>query len=115
MSNKKKSNWPELGIIVKNTVKDKDGNVLKDSKGQPLTKLSFKLAENVTVLVDGQPVELNQYRTGILKTPVEDVENLYKNGAIGDDKIEERREAAKNTHTWLRYKIQLPPPRTNQE
>lgn len=110
MSNKK-NKWPEIGIITKNTVKDKDGNVLKDKAGNPITKLGFKLAENVTILVDGQPIELNQYRSGILKTPVEEVEGLYKSGVIGDDKIEERREQAKNAHTWLRYKIQLPPPR----
>lgn len=112
MSERKSKKWPELGVITKNVKKDKDGNVVKDSSGNPVTVLGFKLAENVTVLVDGQPVTLNKYRTGILTTPVEEVESLYKNGIIGDDKIEEKREAAKTTYTWLRYKVQLPPPRT---
>jgi len=112
---KKNKGWPELGMIVKNTVKDKDGNVVKDSKGEPVTRLAFKLAENVTILVDGEPVTLNKYRTGILKSPVEEVEGLYKSGAIGDGDIEKRRESAKAAHTWLRYKVQLPPPKADQE
>lgn len=107
----KNKGWPEIGTIVKNEVKDKDGNVMTDSKGQPLTKLNFKFADNVTILVDGQPVEMNKYRTGVMKTPQEEVEGLYKSGAIGDDKIEERREKAKEVNKWLRYKITVPPPR----
>jgi hypothetical protein len=113
MSAKKNKGWPELGIITKNVVKDKDGNVVKGSNGEAVYRLGFKLSENVTVLVDGQPVELNKYRSGLLTTPVDEIENLYKNGAIGDDKIEERRATAKEKHTWLRYKIQLPPPKAD--
>lgn len=108
----KKQKWPELGIITKNVVKDKDGNVVKDAKGNAVTKLGFKLADNVTILVDGQPVELNQYRSGTLKSPVDEVESLYQNGVIGDDEIEAKRAKAKETNEWLRYKISLPPPRS---
>jgi len=112
---KKNNSWPELGIITRNPQKDKDGNVLKDKAGNIIYKLGFKLADNVTVMVDGQVIELNKYRTGILKSPVEEVEGLIKNGAITEDKIESRRQTAKDAHDWLRYKIQLPPPRVEEE
>lgn len=111
MSQRKSKGWPELGIITKNLAKDKEGNVIKDSNGNDVYRLSFKLADNITVLVDGEPVKLNEKRYGNLVTPVQEVEGLYKNGAIGDDKIEFRREKAKEVHSWLRYKVQLPPPR----
>lgn len=106
----KKNTWPEIMIITKNVVKDKQGNVVKDSKGQPVTKLGVKISENVTILVDGQEVKLNKYRSGVLKSPIEEVESLYKNGAIGDGDIEARRTKAKEVNEWLRYKVQLPPP-----
>jgi len=111
MSQKKSKKWPELGIIVKNQVKDKEGNPVIGKDGQPVYKLGFKLAENVTVLVDGEPVQLNKGRTGMLVSPVEEVDNLIKRGVIGEDKAESRREQAKEVNSWLRYKIQLPPPR----
>ena len=113
MSQNKTNKWPELGVITKNTKKDKAGNVVKDDKGNPVTTLGFKLADNVTILVDGKPVETSRY--GLLRTPQEEVEGLFKSGAIGDDKIEERREKANEIHSWLRYKITLPPPRTDSK
>ena len=115
--------WPELGIITKNPVlkrnengeaiKDSNGNYeyVTDQNGQVIYKLGFQLADGVTILVDGQPVALNKKRTGILKSPVKEVEELYKRGAINDNDIEGRREKAKEINTWLRYKVQLPPPR----
>ena len=109
----KAKKWHELGIITKNVKKDKEGNVIKDKSGNAVTVLGFKLADNVTVLVDGQPVEVSRY--GQMATPIEEVENLYKRGFIGDDKIEERREKAKEVYNWLRYKIQLTPPKSTQE
>lgn len=123
MSQTKSKGWPELGMIVKNAVnkRDENGNLLKDDAGNyiPLKddagntiyNLSFKLSENVTVLVDGQPVQLNKGRSGKMVTPQQEVEGLYKAGAINEEKIEYRREKAKEVNNWLRYKIQLPPPR----
>lgn len=110
----KSKSWPELGLITKNAIKDKDGNVVKDSKGETQYRLGFKLAENVTILVDGEPIELNKYRSGILTNPIDEVEGLFKNGAIDEADIEKRREIAKEAHKWLRYKIQLPPPRVDE-
>lgn len=115
MSNQKKSKgWPELGQIVKNVVQTKDDNGnwvdVLDSNGKQQFKLSFKVAEGITILHEGQPVSLNKGRTGIMKSPVEEVEGLYKAGQIDEESIEFRREKAKEA-TWLRYKIQLPPPR----
>jgi hypothetical protein len=110
---KQSKKWPELGIITKNVKKDKNGNEVKDSNGNPVTVLGFKLADNVTILVDGKPVETSRY--GVLQTPMEEVEGLYKSGAIGDDAIEQRKEKAKEVYSWLRYKIQLPPPRATQK
>lgn len=103
----KKNAWPELGIITKNQAKDKDGNLMVDSKGQPIYKVGFKFADNVTILVDGQPFDGSRY--GVLKTPVEEVESLYKAGQIEDAKIEARRQSAKEAYEWLRYKITIPP------
>lgn len=109
MGNEKKG-WPELGLITKNAVKDKDGNVVKNKKGEVVYRLGFKIADDITILRNGKPVALNEFRTGLLKTPLQEVEELYKNGAIGDDQIESRRESA-NSNQWLRYKVVLPPPR----
>jgi hypothetical protein len=123
MSQKKSKGWPEIGVITKNAVrkKDENGKFIKaddgnfvnvtDHNGKTVFKLGFKIADNVTVLVEGEPVALNKSRTGTLTSPVREVENLYKAGQIDDDVIESRREKAKEIHNWLRYKVQLPPPR----
>lgn len=107
----KNKRWPTLGIIVRNPMKDENGNVLKDDKGRTLYHPpQLKLDDSITVLHNGQPVALNEYRTGHLITPKQEVETLYKNGAIDDGEIEARRQKVQELD-WLRYKIQLPPPR----
>jgi hypothetical protein len=112
VSKKKNNSWPEIGIITKNEVKDKDGNVVRDEKGNVVTKLGFRLAEGITILKDGQPVNTSGY--GVLKTPIEEVQSLIKNGVINESDSEKKLEAAKDIHTWLRYKIQLTPPRSQK-
>lgn len=112
MSQQKKSRWPELGIITKNEVKDKDGNVLKDDKGVALTRLSFKLSDEVYEVL--RKAGLNVTKYGILQTPIEEVDGLIKAGVITEDKIEERKQTAKDAHKWLRYKVNLPPPRAQE-
>jgi len=115
MSETKKKGWPELGIITRNVVQKKDDNGnwvdVLDKNDKQQFKLGFKLADDITVLRGGEPVALNDSRTGILTDPVKEVENLYKLQFIDEDKIESRRESAKKAHNWLRYKVQLPPPR----
>jgi hypothetical protein len=112
---KKNSGWPELGQIVKNSIqkRNEDGTYsdVLDANGNKQYKLSFKLAAGIGITLDGQQVRLNKGRTGMLKNPIEEIEGLYKAGQIDDDKIESRRESAKKAHSWLRYKVQLPPPR----
>lgn len=97
---KGKKGWPVLGMITKNK-----------NKTTGDTFLQFKLADNVTVLVDGKPVELNKYRTALMQTPVDRVERLIANGFVEEDKIEEKREEAQATHEWLRYEVILAPPK----
>lgn len=122
MSNKK--GWPELGMIVKNVIpkefdennkplRDGNGNIVPklDDNGNVMYKVEFKLADDITILRGGEPVALNNRRTGMMKTPQQEVEGLYKAGQIDDGDIEERREKAKAAHSWCRYKVQLPPPR----
>lgn len=109
----KNKSWPELGVITKNEVKDKNGNVVMGQDGKPLTKLGFKLNKNVTILVDGKPFETSGY--GTLTSPVEDVERMYKNGAIKEEEIEQRREKAKDLHNWLRYKVSLTPSKSSSK
>ena len=106
-----KKAWPELGLITRNPAKDKEGNILKDENGKTIYRVGFKLNDDVTVLYKGEPVALNKSRTGFVQTPIQEVEGLYNRGAIDDDKIEARREKAKEIYNWLRYKVQLPPPR----
>ena len=105
----KNNRWPELGLVTKNVVKDKDGNPVKDSKGQDITRLGFKLNDEVYEVLKKAGFNISQY--GTLTSPVEEVERLIKNGAIEEKDVESRRESAKQAHTWLRYKVQLPPPR----
>lgn len=115
MSDKKKG-WPELGMIVKNKVQKfnpdtKEWEDVLDQNGQNIYKLEFKLADGVTILVDGDPVALNKGRKGIMKTPQQEVEGLIKAGVITGDDVEKRRDSAKEANKWCRYKVQLPPPR----
>lgn len=105
----KKSKWLELGIITKNAVKDNDGNVKKDSKGNEITKLGFKLNDEVVEVLRKAGYDIGQY--GVLTTPVDEVDRLIKAGAIEEGKIEKRKADAKDVYKWLRYKVQLPPPK----
>lgn len=105
----KKTKWLELGIITKNPVKDKDGNVKRDSKGNEITKLGFKLNDEVVEVLRKAGYDIGQY--GVLTTPVDEVDRLIKAGAIKENEIEDRKVKAKDVYSWLRYKVQLPPPK----
>ena len=103
----KKNKWPELGIITKNEVKDKEGNTVRDKQGNPVTRLAFKLNDEIYEVLRKAGYNVSQY--GVMKTPVEEVEGLIKAGVIEESEVEKRKESAKSAHTWLRYKIQMPP------
>lgn len=96
MANKSKA-WPVVGQIVEN----------KDKNGKPFRTVKF--ADNVTILVDGKEISLNQYRSGNLVCPVEEVENLIEKGIITEDKVEFRRQKAEEVKSWLKYNIVVPP------
>lgn len=112
MSAKKSNKWPELGIITKNEVKDKQGKVKLDDQGKALTRLSFKLSDEIYEVLCKAGYNIGQY--GILKTPVEEVDGLIKAGFIEEGQVEAKKQSAKEIHNWLRYKVQLPPPRSQE-
>jgi len=89
--------WPVVGQIVENETKD--GRKFR----------SVKFAENVTILVDGEEINMNKYRNGNLVSPLEEVERLIENGAIEEKDQEFRREKAAEVSSWLKYSIVVPP------
>jgi hypothetical protein len=92
----KKKGWPEIGQIVEN--KTKDGKKFR----------SVKFNDNVQILVDGEEIEMNQYRQGTLVDPVKEVEQLIERGIISEDKAEERMEQVQEVSNWLKFKIVVP-------
>jgi hypothetical protein len=109
----KKNKWLELGVITKNEVKDKSGKTLKGTDGKPLTRLGLKLSDEVLEVLRAAGYNITQY--GVLKTPIEEVEGLIKAGAIKEADVEDRKQKAQDIYKWLRYKIQLPPPKEEQK
>lgn len=95
MSNSKKKTWPKIGTLRKS---DK-GNYIK-------------LEDNVTILVDGEAVNLNDTRTVQLQDPRKKVEFLYENGHISEKDYNKRSEVLAE-NAWLRYELVVPPPRNN--
>lgn len=93
MSEKKKG-WPVVGTIRKGEY----GSYIK-------------LEDNVTILVDGEEVNLNAKRTCSLQCPVTRTENLIKNGYIKENEAESKLEKAKEIKEWLKYEIIANPPR----
>ena len=96
MSENKKG-WPVVGQIVENTTKNGD------------KFRSVKFADNVTILVDGQEIDMNKYRNGNLVSPTEEVERLIELGVITEADQEKRREQAESVSSWLKYNIVVPP------
>lgn len=91
--------WPVVGQIVEN--KTKDGKVFR----------SVKFAEDVTILVSGKEIDMNEFRSGNLVSPVDEVEQLIERGVIAEDKQDSRREKALKLSSWLKYNIVVPPQR----
>lgn len=94
MAEKKKEGWPSLGSI---------------RKGQYGSYV--KINDNVTILVDGKEVKLNDKRIVQLQSPVDKVENMIKAGVIDESKAESARAKAQENSSWLKYDMVIPPPR----
>ncbi len=86
--------WPKVGTLR------------KSEKGSYI-----KLEENVTVLVDGKPIELNEHRTVQLQDPRTKLDFLFQNGYI-DEKDYDRRKESLAENSWLRYELVIPPSRS---
>lgn len=92
----KKSGWPILGTIRKND----NGSYIKFN-------------DDVTILVDGDPIDMNKSRTASLQSPVDKTERLIKAGFIKEEDVESSREKAQDINSWLKYEIVIPPPKDN--
>jgi len=93
MNKGKSKSWPKIGTIR------------KSDKGSYI-----KLESNVTILVDGEEVSLNEYRTVRLEDPRKKIEFLFENGHI-DEKTYNTRLETLAENTWLRYELVVPPAR----
>lgn len=91
---KKSKPWPVVGTIRKN----ENGSYIVFN-------------ENVTILVDGQEVKMNNMRSAMLQSPIDKLERLIKRGFIDEKDVEARRAQAQETNRWLKYEIVVPPPK----
>ncbi len=62
----------------------------------------LKLEENVTILVDGEPINLPENRNIYFEKPQDEVNALLEKGVI-DEAEAEKRLAKLSELTWLRY------------
>lgn len=93
MSETKRKSWPKIGTLR------------KGDKGSYI-----KLEENVTILVDGKPVDLNKSRTISLQDPRLKVEQLRDKGYISEADADKRLEKLAE-NSWLRYELVASPPK----
>lgn len=70
----------------------------------------IKLEDNVTILVDGEAIELNDSRTLQLQDPRKKLDSLYENGYVNEKDYDRRREVLAENQ-WLRYEVVAPPKR----
>jgi hypothetical protein len=90
MSKNKKS-WPKIGTL---------------RKGE--TGSYIKLEDNVTILVDGEPISLNKTKTIQLQDPRAKLEQMFEKGYINEKDYDRRRETLAENQ-WLRYELVAPP------
>ena len=91
MAGKKNKSWPKIGTLR------------KGDRGSYI-----KLEDNVSVLVDGETVDLNDSRTVSLQDPRKQLDFFYENGYINEKDYNKRSETLAET-TWLRYDLVVPP------
>lgn len=87
----KSKSWPEIGQLRKG-----------DSGSY------IKLNDNVTILVDGQPVDMNDKRIVRLEDPRAKVEALASRGFITEAEADSRLEKLSGM-SWLRYSLVISP------
>ena len=96
MSEKKKG-WPKIGTLRKN---DKGFHYIK-------------LEDDVKLIVNGETVDLNDYRTLRLQDPRETAKFMHERGIITEKQLDERLETLAE-NSWLRYEIVAPPNQTSK-
>lgn len=89
----KAKGWPKIGTLRKG-----------DSGSY------IKLEPNVTIMVDGVAVPLNEKRTVRLENPRDKVEKLFELGKITESEKDKRLETLA-ANEWLKYELIVPPPR----
>lgn len=97
---KTKKGWPEIGSVR-----------VGESRETKEKYTYIKLKDNVEILVDGKPVELNAGRTLRLERPSDKVEQLLERGIIDEAEADRRLEKLAEM-PWLKYTVIVPPPRT---
>lgn len=93
----KKKGWPVVGTLRKGD-----------------TGSYIKLADNVQILVDGQPVEMNDKRIVRLEDPRKKVEAMAAKGFITEAEADTRLEKLSGME-WLRYELVLAPNNPNKK
>ncbi len=89
----KSKSWPKIGTLRKSE-----------------TGVYIKLEDNVTILVDGSPIEMNQKKTVRLENPRDKVNQLYDRGHI-DEATKDKRLEKLEELSWLKYELIVPPPK----
>lgn len=100
--NKGKKGWPQVGSIRVGKNKETNENYTY-----------MKLADNVEILVDGEKITLNKFRTLRFERPTDKVNQLRDKGII-DEKTAEQRLEKLAEMPWLKYDVVAAPPKDNE-
>lgn len=94
-----KSNWFNLGTLRSKEVETQDGDTVRKSW--------IVLDKNVTILVDGEEVNLGDYRTVKLIDPRPGLDSALENGSIDEGKHKELVNGYDERNVV--YKLTVPP------
>lgn len=87
----KRKGWPKIGTLRRGD-----------------TGSYIKIEPNVTILVDGQAIDMNKSRTVRLEDPRKKVATLLERGHINEAEHDKRMESLANNE-WLRYELVVAP------
>lgn len=90
---KKSKGWPKIGTLRKGD-----------------TGSYIKLEENVSILVDGVAIPMNEKRVVRLEDPRKKVEQLFEKEYITEAEKDKRLEKLAENE-WLRYELVVAPPK----